>query len=261
MTGIDLDHPPRPASPVRVLTVQPGANVTVDSTDPWNPIVSASGGGGGGIESVVGGLSVTVDNTDPANPVVGLGGEVQPYINVSTDPVAVIALLAGDNSRIEIDDANGITITSSTKPLAIDTPFPLAIPRGDVSAFDPSDYQGSIFFDAPNNRVVFSNYTDWVPLGGGVQSVEATNGSVTVNNTDPANPTVSVNGFIFTPVAHIGALDPTAYDTFTILYDYTTGTAWVSDGVTFHPFVTGVVGGTGVTVDNTNPAAPIVNVP
>lgn len=35
-------------SRIGILSVQPGANVTVDDTDPLNPVVSASGGGGGG---------------------------------------------------------------------------------------------------------------------------------------------------------------------------------------------------------------------
>ena len=49
-----------------VQSVQAGTNVTVDNTDPQNPIVSATGTGGG-VESVTGNI---VDNTDPANPIV-----------------------------------------------------------------------------------------------------------------------------------------------------------------------------------------------
>lgn len=50
-----------------VQSIVAGTNVTVDNTDPQNPIVSASGGGGSGtVESVTGD---GVDNTDPANPV------------------------------------------------------------------------------------------------------------------------------------------------------------------------------------------------
>jgi hypothetical protein len=54
-----------------VQSIVAGTNVTVDSTDPANPIVSASGGGGAGtVESVIAGAGVEVDNTDPANPIV-----------------------------------------------------------------------------------------------------------------------------------------------------------------------------------------------
>lgn len=51
-----------------VETIVAGSNITVDDTDPANPIVSASGGGGSGtVESVTGD---GVDNTDPDNPVI-----------------------------------------------------------------------------------------------------------------------------------------------------------------------------------------------
>lgn len=60
-----------------VASVQAGTNVTVDNTDPANPIVNATAGGGQ-VDSVVGGTNVTVDNTDPMNPIVnvptGAGG-------------------------------------------------------------------------------------------------------------------------------------------------------------------------------------------
>ena len=56
----------------QVNSVVAGINVTVDSSDPANPIVSSTGGGGGGgqVNSVVAGNNVTVDSTDPANPIV-----------------------------------------------------------------------------------------------------------------------------------------------------------------------------------------------
>src|SRR5688572_3824385 len=53
---------------VGVLSVVAGTNVTVDDTDPQNPIVSSTGGGGT-VASVTGS---SVDNTDPANPIVRL---------------------------------------------------------------------------------------------------------------------------------------------------------------------------------------------
>ena len=49
-----------------IQSIVAGTNITVDDSDPQNPIVSASGGG---VESVTG---TTVDNTDPLNPVVGV---------------------------------------------------------------------------------------------------------------------------------------------------------------------------------------------
>lgn len=50
-----------------VQTIVAGTNISVDDTDPQNPIVSSLGGGGGSVESVTGD---GVDNTDAANPVI-----------------------------------------------------------------------------------------------------------------------------------------------------------------------------------------------
>ena len=58
-----------------VQSVVAGSNVTVDNTDPRNPVVSAAGGGGTGtVETIVAGTNITVDDTDPANPIVSATG-------------------------------------------------------------------------------------------------------------------------------------------------------------------------------------------
>ena len=51
-----------------VATVVAGTNVTVDSTDPLNPIVNVPVVGA--VATVVAGDGVSVDSTDPANPIV-----------------------------------------------------------------------------------------------------------------------------------------------------------------------------------------------
>ena len=48
----------------RLLEVQAGTNVTVDNTDPLRPIVNASGGGGGAVDSVNGETGIVVLDTD-----------------------------------------------------------------------------------------------------------------------------------------------------------------------------------------------------
>ncbi len=52
-----------------VQSVVAGSNITVDDTDPQNPIVSATSGGGI-VETIVAGDGISVDSTDPANPIV-----------------------------------------------------------------------------------------------------------------------------------------------------------------------------------------------
>jgi hypothetical protein len=89
-----------------IQSVQAGTNVTVDNTDPQNPIISATGGGGG-VESVTGNI---VDNTDPANPTVDFNAtdyDLEDFNNASSDPfVRESELPEGldqDNLPIKID--------------------------------------------------------------------------------------------------------------------------------------------------------------
>jgi hypothetical protein len=52
-----------------VQSVVAGNNISVDNTDPENPIVSAAA-----VQSVVAGTGISVDNTDPENPVINAVG-------------------------------------------------------------------------------------------------------------------------------------------------------------------------------------------
>lgn len=54
-----------------IQTLVEGTNITIDATDPQNPVISAAGGAGGGsVDSIVPGANISVDETDPTNPVV-----------------------------------------------------------------------------------------------------------------------------------------------------------------------------------------------
>ena len=56
---------------VNVDSLVAGANIdSIDSSDPRNPIINASDGSGGQVDSVVGGTNCSVDATDPVNPIV-----------------------------------------------------------------------------------------------------------------------------------------------------------------------------------------------
>jgi hypothetical protein len=85
-----------------VATIVGGTNVTVDATDPVNPIVNVPTIGGQ-VDSVVAGTNVTVDATDPANPI------------VSADAVPVIAVDFGAFIQgVPTDSEKLITIVAST---------------------------------------------------------------------------------------------------------------------------------------------------
>jgi hypothetical protein len=75
-----------------VQSIVAGTNVTVDATDPANPIVSATGGGGGTgtVETIVAGAGISVDSTDPANPIVSATGSGSGDMLAATyDPQAI----------------------------------------------------------------------------------------------------------------------------------------------------------------------------
>jgi len=92
---------------VGVQSVQAGTNVTVDNTDPQNPIINVPNIPSGGVESVTGNI---VDDTDPLNPTVNFNAEdydLQDFNNESADPfVRESELPEGldqDNLPIKID--------------------------------------------------------------------------------------------------------------------------------------------------------------
>jgi hypothetical protein len=85
-TGISVDSTD-PANPIVtntapgstgiVETIVAGAGISVDSTDPANPIVTNTAPGGGGVVVTIGtGVGISVDETDPANPIVSSDGLV-----------------------------------------------------------------------------------------------------------------------------------------------------------------------------------------
>ena len=54
-----------------------GTTITGDGTV-GNPLIAIGGGGGGGIESIVAGDNITIDNTDPLNPVINAENNLFP---------------------------------------------------------------------------------------------------------------------------------------------------------------------------------------
>jgi hypothetical protein len=87
-----------------IQSVQAGTNVTVDNTDPQNPIINVPDIPSGGVESVTGNI---VDNTDPDNPTVNFNAgdyDLEDFNNASSDPfVRDLFSLDQDNLPIKID--------------------------------------------------------------------------------------------------------------------------------------------------------------
>lgn len=85
----------------KVASVTAGANVTVDNTDPQNPIVSSTAAGGQ-VDSVVAGTGISVDNTDPVNPIISstVTGDVE-SVNGQTGAVVLDADDIGETATRE----------------------------------------------------------------------------------------------------------------------------------------------------------------
>lgn len=98
-TGITVDNTD-PANPIinatsegTVKSVVAGTNVTVDSTDTANPVINVADS----VASVTAGSNITVDNTDPKNPV------------ISGQPAGVQTVVAGTGLTIDnTDPANPV---------------------------------------------------------------------------------------------------------------------------------------------------------
>ena len=83
----------------QVDSVVAGTNITVDATDPVNPIVSAASGGQ--VDSVVAGTNTSIDATDPVNPIV----------NVPT--LGVESIVAGTNVTVDATDPVNPIVSAS----------------------------------------------------------------------------------------------------------------------------------------------------
>lgn len=142
-----------------ITTIKAGTNVTVTQDTPTKVTINATGGGGGGVESIVAGTNISVDDTDPANPVVsatggGGGGTVD-------------SVVAGEGITVDnADPANPVVGTTAV----------LNVEAGTNISVDNTD---------PSHPVVSTT---------GVSSVSGTGDGINVNNTDPLNPVVSNTG-------------------------------------------------------------------
>lgn len=115
------DAPPGGGTGVR--SVVAGANVSVDATDPANPIVAAAAPGGGTVDSVVAGSGISVDATDPANPIVALAAAPDAIIQLMTKTGTVLSALGGPRFTYPADENPATFITNNVIPLRWAAPF------------------------------------------------------------------------------------------------------------------------------------------
>ncbi len=90
-------------------TLVQGANVTITSDDIDSTItISATGGGGGGggVDTVTGTGGITVNNTDPSNPIVALGSTAQNVIANAVVPTT--APVDGDILEFDVSSSGWV---------------------------------------------------------------------------------------------------------------------------------------------------------
>ena len=88
-----------------------GSNITFDTSTPGQLTIHATGSGGGGaVNAVIGGTGISVDNTDPTEPVVSLSADSQAALALATTAVQPedLALVAFSG---EYSDLSGIPST------------------------------------------------------------------------------------------------------------------------------------------------------
>lgn len=106
-----------------IQSIVAGANVTVDNTDPANPVISAAASGS--VESVVAGTGISVNNTDPANPIVS-----------ATSTAIVETIVAGDRITINSTDPENPVVSLSTTGIVF-----TAADRTALKALDTTKYK------------------------------------------------------------------------------------------------------------------------
>ena len=123
--------------PDAVVEIVAGANITVDDTDPTRPIVSSSGGGGSGVQTVTGTGQINVDNTDPVNPVVG------------TDTTLVESVVPG--LGVAVDDSDPANPVVSMDPLYENTDMAVASGTGPIAVpltYDPISKSARVYWNS-----------------------------------------------------------------------------------------------------------------
>lgn len=220
---------------IAVGTIEPGAHITVDATDPTHPVVAAVDF----VESITGSTSITVDNTDPLNPI------------IKRPAITGDAGIPANSNTITFEDVNT-----------------------DVGTFGDATHVAVVTVNAKGLITAVEAVEITGGGGGGIDSVVGST-SITVDDTDPANPIVeraaitgdagipaNSNTLTFEDVnTDVGTFgDDTHVAVVTVnAKGLITAVEAVAISGGGGGAVDSVVAGTNVTIDDTDPANPIVN--
>ena len=269
-TTVTVSFPP---SGVDTVSAAPGSLVTVDNTDPQNPVVSI----GAVLQalSAAPGSLISIDSSDPANPVLSLAAVVEALsaapgslINVdNADPAnpvlslaaVVEALSAAPGSLINVDN------TDAANPvLSIETVLQtLSTAPGSLISVDNTDAANPVLSLATvvealsaGTNISIDNTDAANPVisatfpAGGVAGITAPPGNqISVDNTDPANPVISIAQVVETLTSLPASL---------ISVDATDPANIV---LSLGQVVEAIGAGAGIMVDSTDPANPVISAP
>jgi len=167
--------------------------ITVDNTNPLQPIISNSG-----VLTVSGGAAVNVDNTDPQNPVVNstaISGLAQGAgILIGGTPQVPIISNAG---VLSIVGGLGVSVSNPTGDVTISNTGLISVVEGvgiNILQTDPSNpviSNGGVISLAVGTGLATTGGVNPSISNTGVLSVVALDTSITVDNTDPQNPIIS----------------------------------------------------------------------
>ncbi|MFG0381102.1 hypothetical protein ACF8C6_09075 [Pseudomonas sp. zbq_18] len=169
-----------------------GTNITIDRTDPDNPVINASGGGGGAVDSVnsqtgvvvldagdvgaeyplTAGANITINRTDPGNPVISATGGtgIEPesieasealsaghYVNLFNDGGTLKARKAGGSGKYPahgfVKAAVSAAATAEVYPLAANNDALSGLSIG-VTCYLSTSTAGAVQLTAPNSSGV-----------------------------------------------------------------------------------------------------------
>jgi hypothetical protein len=97
-----------------IVSIVEGDNISVDNTDPKNPVISAVDA----VMSVTAGTNVTVDNTDPQNPIISSSAEETVFSVVNCTGLSTYTIDASTLDKVYLHTINN-TITVYVDDLAI----------------------------------------------------------------------------------------------------------------------------------------------
>lgn len=122
-----------------IPTLQAGTNITIDNTDPLNPIINSTGSGGGGSNTYSNGLTLTGSDVE-------IGGLLNPGItNISiTDPTTLF-VIGGDVSNPVANPTN-VTVGQNQVQLNSSTTLSLNAPSG-ININNTSNFNGIMNID------------------------------------------------------------------------------------------------------------------